>query len=96
MSEQNLSADRQNKKQNFLSCLLSYAREGKRKLILSVVLSVISITAGLVPYYCFYRVLCLFLDGAVSVSGIWCKGAKRMAKMCKKNDNFIKQKTSKK
>ncbi len=61
----------QTKKQNFLSCLLSYAREGKRKLILSVFLSVISITAGLVPYYCFYRVLCLFLDGAVSVSEIW-------------------------
>lgn len=61
----------QTEKQNFLSCLLSYAREGKRKLILSVILSVISITAGLVPYYCFYRVLCLFLDGTVSVSGIW-------------------------
>ena len=71
MSEQNLSADRQKKKQNFLSCLLSYARAGKRKLIVSVVLSVISITAGLVPYYCFYRVICLFLDGAVSASGIW-------------------------
>ncbi len=71
MSEQNLLAGRQNKKQNFLSCLLSYARAGKRKLILSVFLSVISITAGLVPYYCFYRVLCLFLDGAASVSGIW-------------------------
>lgn len=40
---------REQKKQNFLSCLLFYAREGKRKLILSVILSVISITAGLVP-----------------------------------------------
>ena len=71
MSEQNLSLGRQVKKQNFLSCLLSYARAGKRKLILSVVLSVISITAGLVPYYCFYRILVLFLNGEVSVSGIW-------------------------
>jgi len=71
MSEQNLSVGSRIKKQNFLSCLLSYACEGKRKLILSVFLSVISITAGLVPYYCFYRVLCLFLEGAVSVSGIW-------------------------
>lgn len=59
------------KKQNFLSCLLSYAREGKQKLILSVILSVVSITAGLVPYYCFYRVLCLFLVGAVSAADIW-------------------------
>ncbi|HBA50975.1 MAG TPA: multidrug ABC transporter permease [Lachnospiraceae bacterium] len=71
MSKQNLSSVGQTKKLNFLSCLLSYAREGKRKLILSVILSVISITAGLVPYYCFYRVLCLFLEGTVSVSGIW-------------------------
>ena len=54
------------KKQNFLSCLLSYAREGKQKLILSVILSVVSITAGLVPYYCFYRILCLFLNGSIS------------------------------
>lgn len=71
MSKQNLSSDGQTKKQNFLSSLLSYAREGKRKLVLSVVLSVISITAGLVPYYCFYRILVLFLAGEASVSGIW-------------------------
>lgn len=62
---------REQKKQNFLSCLLFYAREGKRKLILSVILSVISITAGLVPYYCFYRILCLFLNGSISAAGIW-------------------------
>ncbi|MCM1542459.1 MAG: ABC transporter ATP-binding protein/permease [Blautia sp.] len=71
MSAQNLSAGRQIKKQNFLSCLLTYARKGKGQMILSVLLSVISITAGLMPYYCFYHVLCLFLDGAVSASGIW-------------------------
>ncbi|MCM1543204.1 MAG: ABC transporter ATP-binding protein/permease, partial [Blautia sp.] len=59
------------KKQNFLSCLLVFARKGKGQMILSVFLSIISITAGLVPYYCFYRVLCLFLDGAVSASEIW-------------------------
>lgn len=71
MSKQNPSSDGQTKKFKFLSCLLSYAREGKRKLILSVVLSVISITAGLVPYYCFYRILVLFLVGETTVSGIW-------------------------
>ncbi len=71
MSEQNLPSGRKSKKQNFLSCLLTFARKGKGQLILSVILSVISITAGLVPYYCFYRVLCLFLDGMVSASGIW-------------------------
>lgn len=40
------------------------------KMILSVILSVISITAGLVPFYCFYRIIGLFLEGAVSKQGI--------------------------
>ncbi|MGN0386740.1 MAG: hypothetical protein ACI4EX_12765 [Lachnospiraceae bacterium] len=56
----------QTKKQGFLSCLLSYAKGSKSKLILSVILSVISITSGLIPFYCFYRVICLFLDGTVT------------------------------
>jgi ATP-binding cassette, subfamily B, bacterial IrtA/YbtP len=60
----------QTKKQNFLSCLLSYAKESKSRLILSVILSVISITSGLVPFYCFYRVICLFLDKQVTGQGI--------------------------
>ena len=58
------------KKQGFLSCLVSYAGPGKTKLILSVILSVISITSGLIPFYCFYRILCLFLDGTVAGEGI--------------------------
>ncbi|MDE7268809.1 MAG: ABC transporter ATP-binding protein/permease [Lachnospiraceae bacterium] len=57
-------------KQNFLSCLLSYASGGKQKLILSVILSAVSITAGLVPYYCFYSVICLFMDGTAGMEGI--------------------------
>ena len=53
MDEKKLSSDVQADKQNFLSCLLSYASGGKQKLILSVILSFVSIMAGLVPYYCF-------------------------------------------
>lgn len=60
------NSSQEGKKQNFLSCLLSYARESKSKLIISVVLSVISITSGLVPFYCFYRVICLFLEENVT------------------------------
>ncbi|MGN0484632.1 MAG: ABC transporter ATP-binding protein [Lachnospiraceae bacterium] len=51
------------KKQNFLSCLLSYAKESKSKMVLSVILSILSIMAGLVPFYCFYRIICEFLNG---------------------------------
>lgn len=60
----------QTKKQGFLSCLLSYAKESKRGLILSVILSIISITSGLVPFYCFYRVICLFLNDTLTGEGI--------------------------
>lgn len=60
---------KQTNKQNFLSCLLSYAKESKAKLILSCVLSIISITLGLVPFYCFYRVICLFLEMKVNGTG---------------------------
>lgn len=60
----------QTKKQNFLSCLLSYAKESKSKMILSVILSVISITSGLIPFYCFYRVIDLFVENQISVQGI--------------------------
>ena len=70
MDERKLTPDVQADKQNFLSCLLSYARGGKRKLILSVILSAVSIMAGLVPYYCFYRVICLFMDGTAGMEGI--------------------------
>ena len=60
----------QTKKQGFLSCLLSYAKESKGGLILSVILSIISITSGLVPFYCFYRVICLFLNDTLTGEGI--------------------------
>lgn len=70
MSERKLTSDGQADKQNFLSCLLSYASGGRQKLILSVILSAVSITAGLVPYYCFYCVICLFMDGTADMEGI--------------------------
>ena len=70
MDEKKLSSDMQADKQNFLSCLLSYAGGGKQKLILSVILSAVSIMVGLVPYYCFYRVICLFMDGTAGMEGI--------------------------
>ena len=42
-----------------------------------MILSVISVTSGLVPFYCMYRIICLFTDGIASSSSIigWCIGA---------------------
>ena len=56
----------QTKKQGFLTSLLSYAKESRAKLILSMILSIISITSGLVPFYCFYRIIELFLEEAMT------------------------------
>ena len=40
----------------------------------SVVLSVVSVISGLVPFYCMYRLICLFVADAASTAGIvqWC------------------------
>lgn len=66
----------QTKKRGFMSVLLSYAGESKSRLILSMVLSIISITSGLVPFYCFYRIIELFLNEcmtkqALMLWGFW-------------------------
>ena len=57
--------------------LFRYAEGQKAKLVISVILSVISVTSGLVPFYCMYRIICLFTDGIASSSSIigWCIGA---------------------
>lgn len=60
----------QAKNQNFISCLLVYANESKSKMILSVILSIISITSGLGPFYCFYRIINLFVENEISTQGI--------------------------
>ena len=64
-------------KSSWTATLFRYADGQKEKLIISVILSVISVTSGLVPYYCMYRVICMFTDGTASSGAItgWCIGA---------------------
>lgn len=60
--------------QGWFSCLLDYASGSKGKLLGSVILSVISIVSGIVPYYCLYKVIDSFIVGTVN-NGIimkWC------------------------
>lgn len=49
-------------------------RRRKRRLVLSVVLSVLSVMLGLLPFFCMYRVICLFAAGEATAEGIvlWC------------------------
>ena len=64
-------------KSSWTATLFRYAEGQKAKLVISVILSVISVTSGLVPFYCMYRIICLFTDGIASSISIigWCIGA---------------------
>lgn len=57
-----------------MSTLFAYAEGEKKRMYLSVVLSVLSMAAGLAPFYCMYAMLCLFVAGTATAAGIikWC------------------------
>ena len=57
-----------------MKSLFAYAKGEKTKMIISVILSVISVTAGLVPFYCAYAVICLFYNGTQTTASVvnWC------------------------
>ena len=61
-------------KKSWMKSLFAYAEGEQKRLALSVVLSVLSVVLGLVPFYCMYRIICLFTDGTATATGIitWC------------------------
>ena len=63
-----------NEKQNWLTALFAYADGEKKRLAVSVVLSVLSVMLGLLPFYCMYRLICLFTVGAADTGAVvrWC------------------------
>ena len=48
-------------KKSWLKELLSYTDGGKRRMCISVILSIISVVSGLIPYYCVYRGVDLYI-----------------------------------
>ena len=56
---------------NWFFTLLGYAEGQKSKFILSVLLSVISVTAELAPYFFVYRIVEAFAAGTVTAAVIW-------------------------
>lgn len=64
-------------KKSFINILFAYAKGEKKKMYLSVILSVLSVILGLVPFYCMYRIICLFvLDTATTAQAVrWCISA---------------------
>ncbi len=61
-------------KKSWLQALFAYAQGEKKRMLLSVVLSVLSVTLGLAPFYCMYRMICLFVDGTATAAAAvrWC------------------------
>ena len=61
-------------KKSWLQSLFAYAEGEKKKMFLSIVLSVISVSSGLVPFYCMYRIICLFAAGTAQTMSVirWC------------------------
>lgn len=57
-----------------MKALFTYAEGEKKKMIISVILSVLSVTLGLVPFYCMYKMICLFVAGTVTSAAVvkWC------------------------
>ena len=62
------------KKKNWTDALFAYAEGEKGRMGLSVVLSVLSVAAGLVPFYCVYALLCRVVDGTATAGTAvrWC------------------------
>ena len=67
----------ENRKQSWTAALFAYAKNAKGELVLSTALSVVSILLGLAPFYCMYRVICLFAAQAVTKQAVvyWCTWA---------------------
>ena len=61
-------------KKSWLHALFAYAEGEKKRLYLSVILSVLSVLLGLAPFYCMYRMICLFAANTADAAAVvhWC------------------------
>lgn len=62
------------KKQSYMQILFAYAKEEKKKMVISIILSIISVTLGLLPFYFIYKVISLFVTGNPTIKDVilWC------------------------
>jgi len=62
---------------NWFRLMLGYAENSRSKLIGAVILSIISITSGIYPFYCMYRIIDAFVQDTVTKGYVvgWCIAA---------------------
>ena len=58
------------KRKNWFGTLLSYADGRESRMLFSVILSIVSIVSGLVPFYCIYQMVDAYLTGLLENSTI--------------------------
>ena len=54
------------KKENWFKVLLSYAEGSNRRMYLSMLLSIVSIVSGLVPFFCIYKMVDAYMNGTLA------------------------------
>ena len=61
-------------KKSWMQTVFAYAGGEKKRMAWSVVLSVLSVLAGLVPFYCMYALICHFAAGTATETAAvqWC------------------------
>lgn len=69
-----MKSEKKSEKKSWMNALFTYAEGEKKKMVISVILSVLSVTLGLVPFYCMYKMICLFVAGTVTLAAVvkWC------------------------
>ena len=62
------------KKNSWTKSLFANAEGEQKRLILSVLLSIFSVMLGLLPFYCMYEIICLFVAGTATKAAVikWC------------------------
>ena len=59
------------KQKSWISIVFSFASQCKAKIVLSVLCAIISVIAGLIPYWSVYQIISLFIGGAPVMTEVW-------------------------
>ena len=59
------------KQKSWISIVFSFASQCRGKIVLSVLCAIISVVAGLIPYWSVYQIITLFIGGSPVMAEVW-------------------------
>ena len=59
------------KQKSWISIVFSFASQCRGKIVLSVLCAIISVIAGLIPYWSVYQIISLFIGGSPVMAEVW-------------------------